>query len=75
MFARSLTLRIRFADGRTDSRTMSLAEPSALDDALLAAALDLLPRLWTGDRLVSGMSVSCSGVIAGSGALFPLMRS
>jgi DNA polymerase-4 len=74
-FARSITLRVRFADGRADSRTTSLTEPTALDDALLAAAFDLLHRMWTGDRLVRGMSLSCSGLLAGSGALFPLMRS
>jgi len=75
VFARSLTLRIRFADGRADSRTTSLAQPTALDDALLAAALDMLPRVWSGDRLIRGLSLSCSGLIAGSGSLFPLIRS
>jgi DNA polymerase-4 len=72
IFARSITLRVRFADSRTDSRTSPLNEPTALDDALLAGAVDLLARLCTGDRLVRALSVSCSGLIAGSGELFPL---
>ena len=70
--ARSVTLRIRFADGRVDSRTAPLNEPTALDDALLAGALEILPRVWTGDRLVRGISVAFSGLIAGAGELFPL---
>ena len=34
VFAGTLTLRVRFADGRVDSRTTRLSEPTALDDAL-----------------------------------------
>ncbi len=75
VFARSITLRIRFADGRVDSRTASLPEPTALDDALLAGAVELLERVWSGDRLVRGISLSCSGLITGSGELFPLLRA
>lgn len=71
VFARTLTLRLRFADGRLDSRTVPLKEPSALDDALFATVLDLLARIWTGDRLVRAVSVSCAGLLAGTrGALF-----
>ena len=75
VFARSITLRVRFADGRVDSRTSSLSEPTALDDALLAGAVALLPRVWNGDRLVRGISLSCSGLIAARGELFPLLRT
>ena len=66
VFARTLTLRLRFPDGRLDSRTAPLPEPTALDDPLFAAALDLLPRLWPGDRLVRAVSVSCAGLLAGT---------
>ncbi|HYT74882.1 MAG TPA: DNA polymerase IV [Vicinamibacterales bacterium] len=66
VFARTLTVRLRFADGRLDSRTASLPEPSALDEVLFAAAIDLLPRLWTGDRLVRAVGVSCAGLLAGT---------
>jgi DNA polymerase-4 len=74
VFARTLSLRVRFADGRTDSRTATLPEPSALDGVLGAAALELLPRLWTGERLVAGIGVSCAGLISGSRgtSLFPV---
>jgi DNA polymerase-4 len=75
VFARSVTLRIRFADGRVDSRTAPLNEPTALDDALLAGALELLPRMWNGDRLVRAVGLSCSGLLSGSGELFPLRMS
>ena len=68
VFARTVTLRIRFADGRADSRTAALSEPTALDDALFATALDLLPRLCSGERLVRAISLSCTGLIAGAAA-------
>lgn len=72
LFARGLTLRLRFADGRSDSRSASLAEPSCLDDVLLAVALELLGRVWSGVRLVTAVNVSCPGVLVGAaeGALF-----
>jgi nucleotidyltransferase/DNA polymerase involved in DNA repair len=66
VFARTLTLRVRFPDGRVDSRTATLSEPSALDGVLLAAALDLLPRLWSGERLLAAVGVSCAGLLAGA---------
>jgi DNA polymerase IV len=74
VFARTLTLRLRFADGRVDSRTRPLGEATALDDALLAAAMELLARLWSGDRLVRALGISCAGLLAGAGApaLFPV---
>jgi DNA polymerase-4 len=75
VFARSLTLRIRFGDGRVDSRTAPLPEPTALDDALCAAAAELVPRLWTGERLVRAVGISCTGLITGSGELFALKRA
>jgi DNA polymerase IV len=75
VFARTLTLRLRFPDGRVDSRTAPLAEPSALDEALMACALDLLPRVWPGERLVRAVSVSCAGLLAATGdaAFFPVL--
>lgn len=77
VFARTLTLRLRFADGRADSRTLPLIDATALDEALLDAALELLARLWNGDRLIRAAGVSCAGLLAASGAagLFPMNRS
>ena len=50
VFAATLTLRIRFADGRVDSRTTRLPEPAASDDALVEAAAALLSRVTSGER-------------------------
>src|SRR3982751_1406718 len=77
VFARTITLRLRFADGRIDSRTATLKGPSALDDVLAGAAIDLLDRLWTPDRLVRAVGVSCAGLLAGAreAALFPLRHA
>jgi DNA polymerase IV len=74
VFARTLSLRLRFPDGRVDSRTLPLSEATALDDVLLAGALELLGRLWAGDRLIRAVGVSCAGLLAGIGApaLFPV---
>jgi DNA polymerase-4 len=75
VFARTITLRLRFPDGRVDSRTSPLAEPTAFDDPLFAAATDLLPRMWSGERLVRAVSVSCAGLLAGAdAALFPVAQ-
>jgi DNA polymerase-4 len=64
VYARTVTLRVRFADGRVDSRTATLSEPSALDGVLLAGLLDLLPRMWAGGRLVRSIGASCAGLMA-----------
>jgi DNA polymerase-4 len=76
VFARTLTLRLRLPDGRVDSRTLPLNEATALDDALLAGAIELLARLWTGERMIRAIGVSCAGLLAGPGeaALFPLRQ-
>ena len=76
VFARTLTLRLRFADGRVDSRTLPLSEATALDGALLAGATELLARLWSGDRMVRALGLSCAGLLAGAreAALFHLTR-
>jgi DNA polymerase-4 len=66
VYARTITLRLRFPDGRLDSRTAPLHEPTAIDDALFAAAMELLPRLWSGGRMVRAISVSCAGLLAGA---------
>jgi DNA polymerase-4 len=74
VFARTLTLRVRVQDGRVDSRTATLPEPAAFDEVLMGAALDLLPRVWSGERLVRAIGVSCGGVLAAprEAALFVL---
>lgn len=66
VFARTITLRVRWPDGHVDSRTAPLPAPTALDDPLFQSALDLLPRVWSGDRLVRAIGVSCAGLLAGA---------
>jgi DNA polymerase-4 len=72
-YARSLTVRLRYADGKIDSRSAPLREPSALDDVLAAAALDLLARMLRPERLVRAIGVACGGVrcVEGRLSLFP----
>ena len=75
VFAGTLTLRIRFADGRVDSRTTRLAEPAAADEALLETAAALLTRLGAAERPVRGLAISCAGLLSGGAApaLFPVV--
>jgi len=74
VFARTITLRLRFPDGRVDSRTLPLADATALDESLLPAVMELLGRLWPGERLIRAVAVSCAGLVAGAGepALFSM---
>jgi nucleotidyltransferase/DNA polymerase involved in DNA repair len=72
-FARSITVRMRYADGRVESRTAPLPQPSAFVDVLEAAAADLVVRLDRPGHLVRAVGVSISGLVEGSG-LFPLRR-
>lgn len=70
--ARGITLRIRYADGRVDSRTVPLGEPSALDEPILAAVMDAFTCIHRPERLVCAVGVACAGVLdaAGAPALF-----
>lgn len=72
-FAGTLTLRIRFADGRLDSRTTRLAEPAATDEALFESAAALLARITTAERPIRSVGLSCAGLLTAgtSPALFP----
>jgi DNA polymerase-4 len=72
VFARSITLRIRYADGRVESRTAALAQPSALDEPLSAVAWELLTKMSRPERLVRAVNVTCPGLLSAAGdpALF-----
>jgi|SRR5205085_2593041 len=71
-FARSITLRVRYGDGRVESRTAALAQPSALDEPLSIVACELLAKMSRAERLVRAVTVSCPGLLsdAGDPALF-----
>jgi DNA polymerase-4 len=73
-FASTLTLRVRFADGRVDSRTMRLNAPVALDEALVEAGSSLLDRITPGERPIRALGMSCAGLLGATStpALFPL---
>jgi DNA polymerase-4 len=77
VYARSITLRLAYADGRTESRTVALPEPSALDDVITAAAADVFTRMLRPNHLVRSIGVSASGLIDASeqGVLFPIRRA
>ena len=64
VFARTITLRVRFADGRIDSRTSPLPEPSALTEVLqTSAGRRSLERIDRPGRSRSRRgAVSCSGL-------------
>jgi DNA polymerase IV len=76
VFASTLTLRIRFADGRIDSRTARLSEPAALDGAIVDTARGLIARIAPGDRPIRALGLSGAGLISAQAgpALFPLSR-
>jgi DNA polymerase-4 len=71
-FARSITVRLRYVDGRVESRTAALAQPSALDEPLSGVACELLARMSRPERLVRAVHVTCPGLLAAGGdpALF-----
>ena len=75
VFARSLTVRLRYADGHSESRTASLPEPVSVDEALLAAALEIVSRIDHPLRPVRAIGVSASGLLTSRGAPALFLRS
>jgi DNA polymerase-4 len=77
VYARSISLRLVYADGRTESRTVRLPEPSALDETIGAAAADAFARMLRPDHLVRSIGLSASGLIdaADQGVLFAVRRA
>ena len=76
VFARSITVRVRYVDNRSESRTLDLPEPSALTEVLQTIAAEILERIDRPGHLVRAVGLSCSGLLDGAGApaLFPLSR-
>jgi DNA polymerase-4 len=77
VYARSISLRLGYADGRTESRTVPLPEPSALDETIGAAAADAFARMLRPDHLVRSVGLWASGLIDASdqGVLFAVRRA
>lgn len=69
LYARTVTLTIRFADFRTITRSQTLAEPSDLDAVFLKTVLDLFTRSWSGTAMLRLVGVALTGFSSGSGQL------
>jgi DNA polymerase-4 len=76
VFAATVTVRVRFADGRADSRTTRLPEPAASDEALIEIGAALLARMTSGERPIRAVGVTCAGLLSAgpTPALFPFRR-
>jgi len=69
LYARTVTLTLRFADFRTITRSHTLAEPSDLDTVFLAALRDHFTRSWNGIAMLRLIGVALSSFSAASGQL------
>ena len=69
LFARTVTLTLRFADFTTITRSQTLAEPSDLDTVFLKTIRDLFSRSWNGSAMLRLVGVALSSFSAGSGQL------
>jgi DNA polymerase IV len=69
LYARTVTLTLRFADFRTITRAQTLTEPSDLDRVLLRRIRELFDRSWDGRATLRLVGVALSSFSAGSGQL------
>jgi DNA polymerase IV len=69
LYARTVTLTLRFANFKTITRNHTLAEPSDLDRMILKALRDLFAAAWDGKRLVRLVGAALSNFSPGSGQL------
>jgi DNA polymerase IV len=69
LYARTVTLTVRFANFRTITRSHTLAEPSDLDSVFLKTVLDLFSHAWSGKAMLRLVGVALTGFSAGSGQL------
>ncbi len=69
LYARTVTLTVRFADFKTITRNHTLTEPSDLDSVLLATIRDLFRRTWDGRAMLRLVGVALSSFASASGQL------
>ncbi|HXW61071.1 MAG TPA: DNA polymerase IV [Candidatus Acidoferrales bacterium] len=69
LYARTVTLTVRFADFKTITRNQTLAEPTDLDSVLLDRIGELLDRTWNRRAMLRLVGVALSSFSAGSGQL------
>ena len=69
LHARTVSLTLRYADFRTITRSLTLAEPSDLDTVFLAAIRALFSRAWDGAAMLRLVGVELASFSAGAGQL------
>src|SRR5580698_7906318 len=69
LYARTVTLTLRFADFTTITRSQTLAEPCDLDTVFLHSIRVLFSRSWNGSSMLRLVGVGLSSFSAGSGQL------
>jgi DNA polymerase-4 len=69
LYARTVTLTVRFADFTTITRSQTLGEPSDLDAVFLEAIRELFARSWNGSSRLRLVGVALTSFSAGSGQL------
>lgn len=67
LYARTITLKLRYSNFQTLTRARTLPEPTHLDGAILEAARDLLRRNWNGRRKVRLLGVQASSLTPSAG--------
>jgi DNA polymerase-4 len=71
--ARTVTLRLRYADFRTITRSETLAEPSDLDEVFLKAVRGMFSRSWNGTARMRLVGVEFSNFSAGASGQLDLL--
>lgn len=66
LYARTLTLTLRYANFKTITRSITLAQPSDLDSAFLKATRDLFARAWDGSAKLRLLGVALSSFSHGA---------
>ena len=69
LYARTVTLTVRFADFNPITRNHTFAEPTDLDATCLKAVRELFSTAWDGKRFIRLVGVSLSSFSSGSGQL------
>ena len=69
LYARTVTLTVRFADFTTITRSQTLGEPSDLDAVFLKTIRELFARCWNGSSMLRLVGVALTSFSAGSGQM------
>ena len=73
LYARTITLTLRYSDFKTISRSHTLAEPSDLDAVFLAAVRELFQGAWNGSAKLRLVGVEFSHFTAGPSGQLDLL--